>query len=248
MDIVDRVKNDSIKQEQLFWSADEDEYKFLKDLGFHLEEKETDKISEYLGYNVSYNYYGYERCRYFGYNEWATDMIRDFGSYAGRSDTLLEGLARAYSFYGSSYLWNQYGGAITDNDTLHRTLGLLEIPSVERIQMVKKYIDKAISTYKKIEEIKADYQTLVGNSTMKIFNESMNGYMQMLMCRDERSAKEYLDQIIPDETISSIAKNYLSSCGPNAILFTFGDNDTYPFLYGICSKSRITEKMLLLLT
>ncbi|WP_257669017.1 glycosyltransferase family 117 protein [Parapedobacter tibetensis] len=49
----------------------------------------------------------------------------------------------------------------------------------------------------------------------------------MLMAKegwdDHDRSKKYLAR--------DIAKNYLESCAPNAILFTYGDNDTYPLWY-----------------
>ena len=44
--------------------------------------------------------------------------------------------------------------------------------------------------------------------------------------------QEWDDHDRSNKTLSrDLAKDYLESCGPNAILFTFGDNDTYPLWY-----------------
>lgn len=70
----------------------------------------------------------------------------------------------------------------------------------------------------------------------KVMASKLAGYVAALVCvlavpvimgfqewdDHDRSKK----RLAPD-----LAKNYLESCAPNAILFTFGDNDTYPLWY-----------------
>jgi len=51
-------------------------------------------------------------------------------------------------------------------------------------------------------------------------------------CACIMGTQEWDDHDRSKKTIArDLAKDYLESCAPNAILFTFGDNDTYPLWY-----------------
>lgn len=89
----------------------------------------------------------------------------------------------------------------------------------------------------------------------KVMSTKLAGYAAALLCTlavpvlmgfqewddHDRSKKELA---------RDLAKNYLESCAPNAILFTFGDNDTYPLWYaqeveGIRTDVRVVNYSLL---
>jgi hypothetical protein len=175
--------------------------------------------------------YRYDRCYYYGYNGWDADVIADFDKQKITNDTLLEALGRAYSAYASRYLWYQYGGAPLSQDSLQRTLGRLELPSEERVQKVKAYFGKALTSYGQLFQKNPSYRTILGSIGMKYFSETYHTVMQYRMCNREEEARKMLDQchLLYDD--SAAAANFLNAAAKNAILFTYGDNDTYPLLY-----------------
>jgi hypothetical protein len=230
---VNPIKSNHLITEEKFWgpetgynanlSADKkevmDSVEIIKD------------YKEYLRQTNSNPWYGYERCRYFGYTGWEYDMIKDFGKEKILSDTLLEGLAKAYSSLAVSYLWYQQGGEEFKIDTLQRQLERLEIPSLARLDKVEYNLGKSIEIYERLKQQNPSYVCLVGNVSLKKFNEAMHGYMQMMMSLQMDRAAIFLNSAYLEKEYATQAKNYLNSCDSNAILFTYGDNDTYQLWY-----------------
>jgi hypothetical protein len=231
--VINRI-TEKVQEEQLFWSLNDSSFHVINGMQGGLPKEESEKETEQFINGASlYNFYGYERCQYYGYDTWAVDMIRDFGGGDPRkySDTLLEGLARAYSAHSGHFLWYQQGGYQNQDASLQKKLLPLEKPSPRRIDSVVININKAVGIFRLLAERNPRYKTVIGNSGMKVFNELMNGYMQMMMTGYEEKAQLFIRAILPNRSITQLAKNYLAGCPPHAILFTFGDNDTYPLWY-----------------
>lgn len=228
---VNRIQSDRLLKETLFYSFAQSKYLELSSNYTKAKKSGIEKLLQKYLTEDGFNWYGYERIAYYGYNGWYLDMIRDFGSLINLTDTMHDGLGRAYVNLANSYSWYQSGGMFPEYDTLHRKLNRLEYPSAQRIDSIKQAIDNAIIQFNKLGNSNPNYETLIGNSSVKAFNEYMHGYDQMMICGKDSIAKQYLNKANLKEPHILQAKNYLNSCEPNAILFSYGDNDTYQLWY-----------------
>ncbi|MGG9961633.1 hypothetical protein [Ferruginibacter sp. SUN106] len=225
---INRIKKEALLSEKIFWSLADGMYRDLTNTYSTTSDSlefET-KLEPYL----QDGWYNYDHIRYYGYKNWQRDMISDFGNAGNLSDTMLDGLGRAYDNMAYTYLWSQ-GGSYESDDSLQTPLKRTQFPSDARVEKVKLNINHGIEQFEKLNALNPSYQTLIGNGNLKLFNEYMNYYNQLFMCGRDEEAKRYMDKISLDERYIKQAKNYLNSCDKNAILFTYGDNDTYQLWY-----------------
>ncbi|MFX3625806.1 MAG: hypothetical protein ACN6I4_00460 [bacterium] len=205
--------------EQLFWSTALQKY-----LPLNYKAKKNKKKQPLRDIVLS-DVYNYERNYYHGYKGAAKDVITELGNKKNLSDTLLDGLARAYSRYARSFVENMtgYTTSSTFSDTGFITENLAD--------SFVKYVDKGIETFGLLHKQNPEYQTIVGSIYQKYCNEYMYAYLVLCEWGYEDKAKKYLKPNLYEESFLSLTKNYLSTIEDNSIFLTNGDNDTYPLLY-----------------
>jgi len=166
---------------------------------------------------------------YWGYAGWDEDVIDDYGKNANLSDTLLNALARAYVSYASNLLNNNTG--FSSNQVRFSLPEGQNALSQKQLTKYREYQHKGINTYYQLWQMNPDFETFIADIYNVYSNEVMNTFLTISYYQNHDEAKNELKEGLYDSYLLDMARRYLSSCDPDAILIVNGDIDTYPLLY-----------------
>lgn len=183
-------------------------------------------LNKILSNSARYNYIIHP---FYGYIGWDKDVVRFYKNTKLQDLTQNEiyGIGRAYSSLATNILWSH--AEYSDPESVR---GLKANKSDLRRYL--KYAYKSIDYFRLLNK---DYQTIVGLSDIKTANEIIAKWYELQLFGYSKTASDFLKRLqmgeedILDPFWSGAASYILQNLESNAIIFTNGDNDTYPLIW-----------------
>ncbi len=168
---------------------------------------------------------------YYGYAGWYRDVIATYDTLSAPSDWQLNALARAHQQRAAAML----DGARHLADAVDVLADIRKLPAMtaEQLERFLEQCRQSPAVYERLLAQNPAFETPVGPVAIKRDGDIMWAFMMLLMYQNEAAARSVLPRGRPlfDESLRAAARNMLASCPRDAVLFTYGDNDTYPLYY-----------------
>lgn len=170
--------------------------------------------------------YNYQHCLFYGYPQWAEDMVKVLGESENLSPENLEGLARAYDFLANQVLYSTYGIPHPSYQPLEGQ----KLNDQRRLTDYLSYMDASIATLQQLLETAPDFEMLVGAPQTKLANQYMTAWIHLIGAGQPALAQEYALQADFDGFTAKLSAFQLDAIPTNGRFISQGDNDFFPLL------------------
>jgi hypothetical protein len=233
--------SDSLSAAWLFWSAKTQQYQATQPMPTKKGNEPAvpfyvSDTSEMIRTYIAMHPYEARESGYFpyyGYRGWYFDVVKCYEPHLkDLTDDQLHALGRAYHACCDDVFFGFVVEISASGQPLQYPLppGLNAL-SPAHLERFKYWQERSIAAYQSLSERNPAYKTFVGSIRTKWSTEFMSAFTLMQMYQNEEEARKWLKPDLFDPFMLQSAREMLLSCPQDAILFTYGDNDTYSALY-----------------